>query len=320
MLFQGQEFSASAPFLYFADFDAELAQRCGRARRIPRAVSRASSIRGSAASWPIPARPSTFERCKLDFGERESHADGLRAARGSAAAAARRRACSRRARRGGVDGAVLSRVGLRVALLHAGSSRRSAADRQPRRRAARAARSPSRCWRRRARTRDWAACRLVEWSAKRRRTAGPARPICYPTTAGASPPNRALLSRAGAAPAARHRCRCADRTALTSETMAEPRSTASPGRPPAIDRSRIAGDARVARHQRPRRLRVGHRRRSDHAALSRAADRGAAGAARPHRDAEPRRRAADASPAAAASRSAGASARATPPMRTAPAT
>ena len=53
-----------------------------------------------------------------------------------------------------------------------------------------------------------------------------------------------------------------------------------------------SADARVAGHQRPRRLRVGHGRRRGHAPLPRPADRRAAGAARPHGDAEPPARAA----------------------------
>ncbi len=55
----------------------------------------------------------------------------------------------------------------------------------------------------------------------------------------------------------------------------------------------------MARHQRPRRLRVGHRVRGADAPLSRAADRRAADPVRPHGDAQLRRRAAALPPTAA---------------------
>ena len=74
MLFQGQEFSASAPFLYFADFDAELsaAVRRGRAEFL----AQFPSIAGAAerGDLPDPGAAASFERSKLDFRERESHA------------------------------------------------------------------------------------------------------------------------------------------------------------------------------------------------------------------------------------------------------
>lgn len=74
MLFQGQEFAASTPFLYFADHNPELARlvRKGRAEflcQFPRAAS--SEMRNSI---PDPADAKTFERCKLDFSERQEHA------------------------------------------------------------------------------------------------------------------------------------------------------------------------------------------------------------------------------------------------------
>jgi maltooligosyltrehalose trehalohydrolase len=73
MLFQGQEFSSSAPFLYFADFDAELASavRKGRGEFLTQFPS-VVDFEGRA-TLDDPASPSTFERSKLDFGERERH-------------------------------------------------------------------------------------------------------------------------------------------------------------------------------------------------------------------------------------------------------
>jgi maltooligosyltrehalose trehalohydrolase len=74
MLFQGQEFCASAPFLYFADFDRELgdAIRSGRAEFLTQFPSVASYL--AAARLDDPASPETFERCRLDLTERERHA------------------------------------------------------------------------------------------------------------------------------------------------------------------------------------------------------------------------------------------------------
>jgi maltooligosyltrehalose trehalohydrolase len=77
MLFQGEEFAATAPFQYFADFpdDPELS----------RAVSEGRRKEFAAFGWkpediPDPAAPGTFERSKLDWAEidREPHRDLLR--------------------------------------------------------------------------------------------------------------------------------------------------------------------------------------------------------------------------------------------------
>jgi maltooligosyltrehalose trehalohydrolase len=73
MLFQGQEFCASSPFLYFADHGKELASqvRRGRAEFLSQFPSIASP---EAARWLAdPASASTFERSKLDRSERERH-------------------------------------------------------------------------------------------------------------------------------------------------------------------------------------------------------------------------------------------------------
>lgn len=74
MLFMGQEFAASSPFLYFADHGEELAGlvQAGRAEFL----SQFPSIAGPQmqAELPLPHQPQTFHRCKLDFAERLSHA------------------------------------------------------------------------------------------------------------------------------------------------------------------------------------------------------------------------------------------------------
>lgn len=74
MLFQGQEFAASAPFLYFADHGDDLAAlvREGRTKFVSQFPSTASAEgRGLV---PDPADSWTFVRCKLDWSERRKHA------------------------------------------------------------------------------------------------------------------------------------------------------------------------------------------------------------------------------------------------------
>ncbi|MEK6371737.1 MAG: malto-oligosyltrehalose trehalohydrolase [Acidobacteriota bacterium] len=72
MLFQGQEFAASAPFIYFADHKPELAEAVASGRR--EFLRQFPSITGDVAR---PDDPRTFERCKLDWSERERNADAL---------------------------------------------------------------------------------------------------------------------------------------------------------------------------------------------------------------------------------------------------
>jgi len=75
MLFQGQEFAASSPFLFFADHPAKLAQavRKGRAEFLSQFRSLATPEMQRLV--PDPADRATFERCKLDFNEREAHCE-----------------------------------------------------------------------------------------------------------------------------------------------------------------------------------------------------------------------------------------------------
>lgn len=73
MLFQGQEFAASRPFLYFADHDKELNKqiRQGRAEFLAQFPSLATPE--MQEGFADPGDPATFERCKLDHSEREAH-------------------------------------------------------------------------------------------------------------------------------------------------------------------------------------------------------------------------------------------------------
>jgi maltooligosyltrehalose trehalohydrolase len=107
MLFQGQEFSASSPFLYFADLDPEVGAmvRKGRAEFLTQFPSLADYA--GKSELDDPTSRATFERSVLDLGERTTHAaayalhqDLLRLRRENVA--------FRKQRAGGVDGAVLS--------------------------------------------------------------------------------------------------------------------------------------------------------------------------------------------------------------------
>jgi maltooligosyltrehalose trehalohydrolase len=77
MLFQGQEFCASSPFLYFAGHQGELARgvRTGREEFLAQFPS--ISLPAIREGIPDPSARETFERCKLDLGERASHAPCL---------------------------------------------------------------------------------------------------------------------------------------------------------------------------------------------------------------------------------------------------
>jgi maltooligosyltrehalose trehalohydrolase len=70
LLFQGQEFSASAPFLFFADHQGELCRlvRKGRAEFLAQFASLASPE--AQARLDNPGDPATFRRCALDDRER----------------------------------------------------------------------------------------------------------------------------------------------------------------------------------------------------------------------------------------------------------
>jgi maltooligosyltrehalose trehalohydrolase len=73
MLFQGQEFGATAPFLYFADHNPELAKAVqkGRSEFVKQFPSLTSAV--AQAQLHVPHDPQTFERCKLNWDERETH-------------------------------------------------------------------------------------------------------------------------------------------------------------------------------------------------------------------------------------------------------
>ena len=77
MLFQGQEFAASTPFLYFADHNPELAAAVAKGREDFLAQFPSIASEDVAALIPNPEREETFLRCKLDFEDRERNAEML---------------------------------------------------------------------------------------------------------------------------------------------------------------------------------------------------------------------------------------------------
>jgi maltooligosyltrehalose trehalohydrolase len=106
LLFQGQEFASSRPFLFFAHHKPELARlvRKGRGEFMAQFPSmNAADIR---ALLPDPADPATFERCKLDWSERERHAP-IYALHRDLIRLRRTDPVFRLQRKGGIDGAVL---------------------------------------------------------------------------------------------------------------------------------------------------------------------------------------------------------------------
>ena len=107
MLFQGQEFGASCPFLYFADHEPDLAAavRSGRMEFLSQFPSARDFLNRGAIDDPADA--ATFERCKLDFSERESHA-GTYAFHQDLLRLRHTNAAFRAQGRDGIDGSVLS--------------------------------------------------------------------------------------------------------------------------------------------------------------------------------------------------------------------
>jgi maltooligosyltrehalose trehalohydrolase len=111
MLFQGQEFAASSPFLFFASHEEELRALVKEGR-----IQFLSQFQALAAPemrpyHVDPSDPHNFERCKLDFSERQTnasvyqlHKDLLRLRREDGVIGG--------SRRGDLDGAVLAREAL----------------------------------------------------------------------------------------------------------------------------------------------------------------------------------------------------------------
>ena len=109
LLFMGQEFGATTPFMYFADHKPDLARlvRAGRLEFL-RQFPSLSSERAQALVQD-PGDPATFERSKLDWNERDSPAGRMWLALHRDLLGLRRaEAAFRDARSGSIHGAVLT--------------------------------------------------------------------------------------------------------------------------------------------------------------------------------------------------------------------
>ena len=73
MFFQGQEFGASNPFLYFADFADEKGKAVAEGRAKFLSQFPALATKNAQLMLPNPADPDVFQCCKLNFEERETH-------------------------------------------------------------------------------------------------------------------------------------------------------------------------------------------------------------------------------------------------------
>jgi maltooligosyltrehalose trehalohydrolase len=74
LLFQGQEFGSTAPFLFFADHGNDLKDKIMEGRREFLSQFASTLDPEVQAALPVPCERATFLRCKLDPGERERHA------------------------------------------------------------------------------------------------------------------------------------------------------------------------------------------------------------------------------------------------------
>jgi maltooligosyltrehalose trehalohydrolase len=75
MLFQGQEFCASARFFYFNDLREDLRAEVARGREEFLKQFPSIASKETVEHLSIPSDPGTFERSKLDLGERKTHAE-----------------------------------------------------------------------------------------------------------------------------------------------------------------------------------------------------------------------------------------------------
>lgn len=77
LLFQGQEYSSSNPFLYFADHPGELGRQVRKGRAEFLAMFASLKSPDMQARLDDPGDPATFRRCVLDPAERERNQDML---------------------------------------------------------------------------------------------------------------------------------------------------------------------------------------------------------------------------------------------------
>src|SRR5262249_26532716 len=74
LLFQGEEFGASSPFLYFADVGDESVRQATRKGRAELLAPFLSLTEEETMRYlPAPDDPDAFARCKLDLSERDEN-------------------------------------------------------------------------------------------------------------------------------------------------------------------------------------------------------------------------------------------------------
>jgi maltooligosyltrehalose trehalohydrolase len=71
LLFQGQEFSATSPFHFFADHEPDLAQAVGKGREAFMRTFGRMAGQDTAGTFFDPSDRATFESCRLDWRQRE---------------------------------------------------------------------------------------------------------------------------------------------------------------------------------------------------------------------------------------------------------
>jgi maltooligosyltrehalose trehalohydrolase len=106
MLFMGQEFASSAPFLNFADHNPELAKLVMKGRFEFLKQFRTIACSECESVCDNPESEATFRRCILDFSEREKNRD-IHTLHRDLLKLRRSDPVFRKPRLGGVDGAVL---------------------------------------------------------------------------------------------------------------------------------------------------------------------------------------------------------------------
>lgn len=106
MLFQGQEFGASSPFLFFADHNEDLAPLVAKGRKEFLSQFKTVVDAQQALDSSHPHAEETFRRCLLNLREREEHAEVYRLHK-DLIRLRRSDPAFGQPRRGGVDGAVI---------------------------------------------------------------------------------------------------------------------------------------------------------------------------------------------------------------------
>jgi len=129
MLFMGQEWAASAPFVFFADHETDLAKMVFDGRRTFLAQFPSLAIAEAAARIPDPSAVETFEHARLDHAERERepHTSWLALHR-DLLALRRSTPVFARPRPGAVDGAVISESAFVLRYFTDGWSRGTSAE------------------------------------------------------------------------------------------------------------------------------------------------------------------------------------------------